>query len=90
MLVFTIDKSGLYASGIESTREVLDIASENEKIIHCFQFINCNIYQCHRIDYKVQNYSLKLRKVPDCKDILIGEPATGQTVNLLQTISVKD
>ena len=32
MLVYTIHKSDLYASGIEPTREILDIASENEKV----------------------------------------------------------
>lgn len=32
MLVYTIRKSDLYASGIEPTREVLDIASENENV----------------------------------------------------------
>ena len=30
MLVYTIRKSDLYASGIEPTREILDIAGENE------------------------------------------------------------
>ena len=32
MLVYTIHKSDLYASGIEPTREILDIASENENV----------------------------------------------------------
>ena len=32
MLVYTIRKSDLYASSIEPTREILDIASENEKV----------------------------------------------------------
>ena len=32
MLVYTIRKSDLYASGIEPTREILDIASENENV----------------------------------------------------------
>ena len=31
-IVYTIRKSDLYASGIEPTREILDIASENEKV----------------------------------------------------------
>ena len=32
MLVYTIRKSDLYASGIEPIREILDIASEHEKV----------------------------------------------------------
>lgn len=32
MLVYTIRKDDLYASGIEPIREVLDIASENENV----------------------------------------------------------
>ena len=32
ILVYTIRKSDLYASGIEPTRKILDIASENENV----------------------------------------------------------
>ena len=32
MLVYTIRQDDLYASGIEPTREILDIGSENEKV----------------------------------------------------------
>jgi len=32
MLVYTIRKSDLYASGIEPTRKILDIAGENENV----------------------------------------------------------
>ncbi len=32
MLVYTIRKSDLYASGIEPTRKILDVVSENENV----------------------------------------------------------
>ena len=32
MLVYTIRKSDLYASGIKPTRKILDIAGENENV----------------------------------------------------------
>lgn len=32
MFVYTIRKSDLYASGIESTRKILDVVSENENV----------------------------------------------------------